>query len=183
MISSAHRMGRMIDDMLDLARARLAGGIPLNRQPADLAALMHRVVHEHQENAPGRCIEVSIEGDVSGDWDTDRLAQVASNLIGNALRHGDGASPIEVRLQGSADRATLVVANGGIIPPDVLPHVFDPFRGGERRLGRGDGLGLGLYIVQQVVLAHHGRIAVHSTEGRTTFELVLPRRAFEVVKL
>jgi len=184
MLSSARRMGRMIDDMLDLARARLAGGIPLRCEPVDLAALLERVVHEHQAAFPGRGIDVFVEGNLSGTWDADRLAQIASNLVGNALRHGDPAETVEVRIDGvGAETVRLSVRNRGVVPADVLPVLFDPFRGGDRLSGRGEGLGLGLYIVQQLVLAHHGVISVESADGVTVFAVELPRHAAEVVRL
>jgi two-component system sensor histidine kinase/response regulator len=183
MMSSAKRMSRLIEDMLDLARARLAGGIPLKRERGDLGALIHRVVQEHQEAHADRRIEVSLEGDLTGDWDADRLVQVASNLVGNALQHGEAGGPVQVRLDGTtSDLVTLSVTSGGRIAADVLPHIFDPFRGGERAVGRNDGLGLGLYIVQQIVQAHQGSVQVQS-EDATVFLVTVPRSAAAGVKL
>jgi two-component system, sensor histidine kinase and response regulator len=178
-LSSGKRMGRMIQDMLDLARARLAGGIPLKREPLDLGTLIERVVREHQTTYPARRIEWHREGDLWGDWDADRLAQVASNLIGNALQYGQHDVPVVVRADGNAgNHIVLSVENGGSIPPDILPHIFDPFRGGNRESGRGEGLGLGLYIVEQLVHAHEGKIEVDSgNTPRTTFRVTLPRHA------
>jgi two-component system, sensor histidine kinase and response regulator len=177
-LSSGKRMGRMIEDMLDLARARLAGGIPLKREPLDLGTLIERVVREHRMIFPARRIECHQNGSLWGEWDADRLAQVASNLIGNALQYGDPSAAVEVRMDGTDDaRVALSVANGGSIPSELLPHLFDPFRGRSRDAARGDGLGLGLYIVQQLVLAHGGTINVESgSNNRTVFRVSVPRR-------
>ena len=108
-----------------------------------------------------------------------------SNLIGNALQHGDRDGAVEVRLYPSSDdTVTLSVANPGRIPSDALPHLFDPFRGGQQRMKRADGLGLGLYIAQQIVQAHQGKISVHSgPDARTEFNVEIPRRVIEVLKL
>ena len=184
-LGSGKWMSRMINDMLDLARARLAGGIVLKREPCDFGALVQRVVEEHRVASPGRRIEVRLEGDLKGEWDADRLAQVASNLIGNSLQHGERDAAVQVRVDGTReDAVVLSVANAGAIPADVLPHVFDPFRGGQRQLGRGDGLGLGLYIVQQIVQAHEGSVEVQSGDAEhTLFRVTMPRRLVEVVKL
>ncbi len=174
-ITSGKRMGRLIEDMLDLARARLAGGIVVKPQPTDSRALIERVVREHQAAAPARVIECVYEGNCSGVWDPERIAQVASNLIGNALKHGKPDVPVRVLLDGEvADSVSLVVRNGGTIPPDVLTHLFDPFRG--QRAGRGEGLGLGLYIVNQIVQAHQGTVQVATERNdETSFRVHLPR--------
>jgi signal transduction histidine kinase len=183
MISSARRMSRLIEDMLDLARARLAGGIPLKRERVDLASLAQRVVQDCQQTTPDSRIELVTTGNLAGDWDGDRIAQVLANLIGNAVEHGTPGEAIEVRLDDTREGIALSVANAGTIPADILPHIFDPFRGGERPMGRSEGLGLGLFIVQQIVHAHEGRVEVESADGRTVFSAMIPRRIPEVVRL
>lgn len=175
-ISSGNRMARMIEDMLDLARARLGGGIVVKREAVDFKSLVERALREHQTAAPERRIDASYVGNFAGFWDPERIAQVASNLIGNALKHGTRDRVIQVRLDGSErSYVILAVKNAGTIPPDILPHLFDPFRGGQRHSGRGDGLGLGLYIVSQIVRAHDGRVDVHTGDGETAFHIQLPR--------
>jgi signal transduction histidine kinase len=176
-VSSGHRMGRMIEDMLDLARARLAGGIIIKREPADLGVLVERVVREHQAAAPERRIEAVYSGEFEGQWDAERIAQVASNLIGNALKHGDPQAGVHVRLDGTgSDSVTLSVENAGTIRTDLIDHLFDPFRAGERPAGRSEGLGLGLYIVYQIVRSHGGTVDVDSGRmNRTVFRVDVPR--------
>ena len=180
-VTSGNRMARMIEDMLDLARARLGGGILVKREATDLKALVERVLREHQAAAPDQPIEAAFEGTFSGHWDSERVAQVASNLIGNAFKHGSPAAPVGVRLDGTQrDCVVLVVKNAGTIPPDILPHLFDPFRGGQRQPGRGEGLGLGLYIVSQIVQAHDGAVDVKTGDGdETAFYVRLPRGGSE----
>jgi two-component system, sensor histidine kinase and response regulator len=175
-LSSGKRMSRMIEDMLDMARARLAGGIPLKREAAELGALVDRVVGEIQAAYPERRIEVRKTGDLDGNWDGERLAQVVSNLLGNALQHGE-ADAVTVKVDGArADAVVVTVANSGTIPSALLPQLFDPFRGAQRQAGRAEGLGLGLYIVQQIVVAHGGSVQVQSGENnRTTFTVSIPR--------
>jgi two-component system sensor histidine kinase/response regulator len=182
-LTSGKRMTRMIEDMLDLTRARLASGIPLNRSQADLAAVVDRVVQELRTAHPARPIDVTIDGDVTGEWDIDRLQQIASNLIANAIQHGDKGCAVIVQLNGaSPDAIAFSVTNPGVIPPDVLPRVFDPFRSGQH--GQSEGLGLGLYIAQQIAVAHDGEIAVESTAATgTTFTVTLPRRIIAFVRL
>lgn len=176
-VASGKHMGRLIEDMLDLARARLAGGILVKREPGDIKALVERVVRECQAAAPGRAIEAVYTGEFSGHWDAERIAQVASNLIGNAVKHGEPGATIEVQLDGThADAVILTVANAGTIPAELVDHLFDPFRGAQRPAGRKEGLGLGLYIVYQVVKAHCGTVDVTTGEhGRTAFRVTLPR--------
>jgi two-component system, sensor histidine kinase and response regulator len=176
-LSSSRRMSRMIEDMLDMARARLAGGIPLKREPADLGALVDRVVSEIQATHPARRIEVKQAGNLAGSWDGERLAQVASNLLGNALQHGASGGLVRVTADGRRPTEVLLkVENAGTIPADLLPELFDPFRGAQRQAGRTDGLGLGLYIVQQIVLAHSGTVDVQSgDDDKTVFVVTIPR--------
>lgn len=179
-VSSGNRMSRMIEDLLDLARGRLAGGIQIVREPLDLAGVVGRVVRESQAAMPGRAIEVRQQGsDFGGEWDGGRLAQVASNLISNALQYGDPAEPVCVELDGrDPEWVEMVVSNAGNIPAELLPHLFDPFRGRSGPGRRSDGLGLGLYIVKELVVAHEGRVDVTSNPGdRTRFTIRLPRRA------
>src|SRR5882724_6990431 len=115
-LSSSRRMSRMIEDMLDMARARLAGGIPLKREPAHLGTLVDRVVSEVQAAYPERQIEVEQAGDLSGNWDGERLAQVVSNLLGNALQHGDTDGVVRVAVDATRpDGVVIKVENSGTI--------------------------------------------------------------------
>ncbi len=130
---------------------------------------------------PNRRVDVSPEGDLVGEWDADRLAQVVSNLLGNALQYGIDTRPIRVRLDGTrADSVSLSVSNDGTIPEEVLPSVFDPFRRRVQHSANNTGLGLGLFIVKQIVEAHGGSVDVRSDEpAGTTFSAVMPRRSAE----
>jgi len=180
-LSSGKRMSRMIEDMLDVSRIRLAGGIPLQPEPSDLLALIQRVIKEHQSAYPERRIEVWHQGDCSGEWDAGRLAQAASNLIGNAMQHGEGAEPIQVRVDGTrTDSVEMSVINAGVIPREVMTHIFEPFHGGQSASGRHAGLGLGLFIVQQIVQGHRGSVDVRcGDDGHTRIRVTVPRRSAE----
>ncbi len=169
---------RLLDDLFLIARAE-AGGLRLNLCTLDLGTLVPRVVQELSTAFPNRRIEVSPEGDLVGEWDADRLAQVVSNLLGNALQYGIDARPVRVRLDGAwADSVTLSVSNDGTIPEELLPTVFDPFRRRVRHSANNTGLGLGLFIVKQIVEAHGGSVDVHSDESAgTTFSAVMPRHS------
>jgi signal transduction histidine kinase len=175
-LSSGARMGRMIEQLLDLARARLGGGIPLAPEFVDLRALAERVVSELQALESTRTIEVETTGELTGKWDEPRLAQVLSNLLGNALQHGDPNTNISLRIDGGAETVVIRVHNWGVIPQELLPSLFEPFRSGRDAHRQSEGLGLGLYIVDQVVRSHDGTIEVDSTARKgTTFTVVLPR--------
>lgn len=183
LLQSGQRMNRMIEDILDLARARLAGGIPLERSRMDLAQLLQKTIAECRTAHVGSELRFSHTGDPVGDWDSDRLAQVASNLIGNAVQHGAAGRPIEIHLDGRQPAsAILTVSNAGSIPESALPHIFDPFRGGQQRPLRNEGLGLGLFIVQQIVHAHRGRIDARSEGGFTQFQITIPRGRNESIQ-
>ena len=176
-LSSGSRMARMIEQLLDLSRARVGGGIPVTPSEVKLKEVAEKVVAEHQAASPGRELTLETSGALEGSWDEPRLAQVLSNLIGNALEHGVSDTPITVRADGTSPREViLTVNNKGQIPEQELPHLFEPFRSGRQAGRRSEGLGLGLYIVDQLVRAHEGTVHVTSNEGDgTTFEVRLPR--------
>ncbi|QRO00679.1 PAS domain-containing sensor histidine kinase [Archangium violaceum] len=175
-VQSAERMSRMITDLLDFTRARLGGGIPLHRRPGELLGLVRTTLEEFEVTHPGRLVFSHNQGPYTGEWDLDRLAQVISNLVGNALKHGAGNTPVEVDLHEEGQEIILTVMNQGTpIPDPLLPHVFDPFRRAADSSRQG-GLGLGLYIAQQIVLAHGGSITASSSSATgTTFTVRLPR--------
>jgi signal transduction histidine kinase len=173
MRGSCARMTRLIEDILDFTRSRLGGGIPTNRAPADLAEICARVVGELETAHPARRFVLSSPVAIVGFWDAERLAQVVSNLVGNAVEHSEGDVRVAVTTSGS-DRVTLEVANGGRpIPPELLASLFEPFARGARS---GQGLGLGLYIVREIIRAHEGEVSVTSDAERgTVFTVRLPR--------
>ena len=172
---SAARMSRMITDLLDFTRARVGGGIPLQRRPTRLLDLVRSTLEEFEVSHPDRIVLSTGPGPFTGEWDPDRLAQVVSNLVGNALQHGAQGTPVRVGLRVEGPDVLLTVTNqGDPIPEPLLPLIFDPFRRAAH--SRSQGLGLGLYIVQQLVLAHGGFISVNSREDTgTTFTVRLPR--------
>jgi signal transduction histidine kinase len=174
---SGERMSRLIEDTLDLVRVRVGGGIQVHAAAMDLGEVVGRIVEEQRIAHADRQITFVRSGNLAGSWDAERIAQVASNLIGNALRHGVAESPVAVVADGNDRRVLLSVSNKGSIAAELLPHLFDPFRGTrERHSGRYGGLGLGLYIVQQIVIAHGGRIDVLTgSNDTTTFTVEFPQ--------
>ncbi len=175
--SSGRRMGRMIEDLLDVARVRQTGSMPLQPAPSQLSDVVERAVQELQESASTGPINVHSQGDLHGQWDAERLLQAVSNLLGNAIQHGLPGEPVSVRLDGSMqDTVVLQIANAGTIAEGLMAQLFNPFRERHQKPGRNQGLGLGLYIVQQIVLAHGGNIEVQSRDGHTCFRVQLPRQ-------
>lgn len=177
-LSSSDRMARMIEQLLDFTRVRVGNGLPLHRSHADLVPLCDAIKGELETANAGREIVVSARGDTSGDLDTDRIQQVLSNVMANAVHHGTPGSVVHVDVDGT-EPATLSIAvhNDGAVSPEVAPVLFEPFRA----VGRGprtQGLGLGLYLTRQLVLAHGGTIAVASGEPEgTTIRVRMPRTA------
>ncbi len=171
---SGLRIDAMIRDLLDFARGRLADGIGIERRSCDLAAICFAEVEDARVSHTGRTILCESVGNVTGEWDPDRMEQVLSNLIANALDHG--ADPITVRaVDAGADVLLSVHNHGAPIAAELLPTIFEPYRRGR---GTGQrGLGLGLYIVSEIVRAHGAAIAVRSKAGEgTSFTIRWPRR-------
>lgn len=176
---SAHRIEAMIRHLLDFARGRLAGGIPIAPRSCDLHALCAEVVEEMQQANPDRTISFEAAGDLRGEWDPDRVEQVVSNLVGNAVTHGTG--PVRVTARDEGDEVITTVHNlGRAIPAEAIPILFEPFTrpAQDAKGATSDGLGLGLYIASEIVQAHGGTISVASTEAAgTTFTIRWPRSA------
>lgn len=176
-VASSARMARMIDQLLDLTRVRIGKGIPLQLQRMDLALLLGQVLEETQSANPEWSLRFVPAADAVGDWDEDRLSQVFSNLLGNAVQHGTPEHGIDVRIHTDDPLAVRVeVHNAGVIPAELIPHLFEAMSASERRRDRARGLGLGLFISSQIAHAHGGRIDVCSSSGEgTTFAVWLPR--------
>ncbi|HWB77401.1 MAG TPA: hybrid sensor histidine kinase/response regulator [Nannocystaceae bacterium] len=177
MASAGRRMENMIAQMLDLTCARLGGGLGLARErtKVDVAEQLQRAADELRGSSE-RDVRVEHQGECVTFGDGERLLQLFSNLIGNAIAHGDPALPVTITCIREPHAVVVRVHNGGAIPAELLPTIFDPFRGRPGAAPRSGGLGLGLFISRQIALAHGGTLDVDSDEGRgTTFVVRLPR--------
>lgn len=173
--SSARRMEKMVSQLLDVARIR-AGGVALELGRGDYAQLCRRIVDELKQAGHVNPVQIDASGSTDGLFDPHRIGQVLSNLLGNALQHGDPVASVAVRIDGTdASQLTLSIHNRGAMPAAVMEQAFTPFRPG-REARTQPGLGLGLYIAKYFVDAHGGSIALDSSEADgTTFTIRLPR--------
>ena len=172
---ASSRMQRMINDVLDFARGHLGDGIPANPTLNDLGDICNAAVDELSAANPQRAIAIETTGELRGAFDKDRVHQAIGNLIGNALHHTQGAIKVVVREE--ADHRALVtdvISHGKRISDELQRRIFDPFSQGDVTDPR-HGLGLGLYIVQQIALAHGGTCSVSSDDAATTFSIRWPR--------
>lgn len=171
-LASARRAARMTADLLDFARVRFAGGIPVQRLDTDLRAVVEKVIAEIQAIYPGTPMQLHVLGDCTGSWDADRAAQVVANLVANAAEHGVQGAAVQVHLEAAQDAVTLEVRNASRGGDDsTLAEVFSPFRQGTGSTG----LGLGLFIAREIVQAHGGTISASSEEGEFSVRTVWPR--------
>jgi two-component system, sensor histidine kinase and response regulator len=172
---AAARMKGMIAELLDFTRIRPETGMPIQRSAIDFAVTARAILEEMQAAHAERAFDLAVAGDCVGHWDPDRLAQVCSNLLANAIEHGDAKAPASVRVDGTNDAfVELTVSNlGKPIAPETLKQLFLPFRRGSGKPR--SGVGLGLYIVEQIVSAHGGTIIAESDRGSTRFLVRLPR--------
>ncbi len=191
-LNSGGRMTRMIDQLLDFTRVRLGSGIPVAPVEVDLAALIRQVMDELDGANPGCPLRLSCTGDSVGRWDPDRLSQVFSNLVANAVHHGVVEHGVDVTVDGAAPELVRVsVKNRGAIPARRMQTLFEPMAGSSRRPDTSRGLGLGLFITRELVRAHGGSIQVRSERrsetapeeiGWTSFTVSLPRRSASVAQ-
>ena len=177
---SGKRMNQMVGDLLDFTRGRLGSGIPITREETDLAVVGRQAVDEVRTAHPESILQFTASGNLKGSWDTARISQVLTNLLGNAVQHGAQKKLISLTGQGEAADVVLRMHNyGPPIPPSEIAGLFSPFkrfRAGEVSTRDSGSLGLGLYIAERVVAAHGGSIGVRSSaEAGTLFTVRLPR--------
>jgi signal transduction histidine kinase len=168
----------MISDLLDLTRSQLGPGFPISPSAMDLKVVCRQVLDELEASHPALVLQFLPSGDLRGEWDTERIAQLISNLAMNAVQHGDETLPITITARDEGDKICLAVHNGGPpIPPEDIGSIFEPMFS-MKRGKRDTGLGLGLFIVREIVKAHGGEVlATSSEEQGTTFTVRLPRHA------
>ncbi|HEX7816194.1 hybrid sensor histidine kinase/response regulator [Dyella sp.] len=171
--TSARRMARMVDQLLDFSRIRTQS-FQVSRSEHDLDELGQHVVGELQHAYPGRNVEVTRTGDLRGAFDAIRMTQVLANLLGNAIQYAPPDTPARLHLDGSDGRyIDIMVENAGKLPDTLIPRIFEPFKG---HFHRSQGLGLGLYIVDQFVRAHGGTVTAANVADGVRFRARLPRR-------
>lgn len=177
--SSAGRMKALISDLLEFTSARLGGGIELTLSEVDVGEIAREMLEEIRGQHPKRKFRIETTGDVRGRFDARRVSQALSNLVGNAVQHGAEDSPITIAVCGAAEEVSISIHNqGAAISEDDQGQIFRPFTRAAA-VGAGEeigSVGLGLFIAQQIAVAHGGRIDVHSSpEEGTTFTLALRR--------
>ena len=181
--ASVQRASQIVGDLLDLTRCQMGPGIPVKKSLIDLSPVCERVIEEIRAFHPQANVRFDAKEAVMGAFDGARMEQVFSNIISNAVTHGDNKFPVSVQLQVREDCAVFTVHNGGEpIPGDVLPFIFNPMgRFSQRSVvdhGPVAGLGLGLFIASEIVASHAGSIEVSSDlEGGTVFRVKLPVNA------
>lgn len=175
--SSARRMEKMVSQLLDVATIR-AGGVALELAGGNYDQLVRHIADELKHAGHANPVQIEAAGNADGVFDPHRIGQVLSNLLGNALQHGDPEGSVTVTIDGGDPaRLTLRIHNRGVIPPSVREQAFTPFRPGREPRGQ-PGLGLGLFIAKYFVDAHGGGIVLESSEtDGTAFTLTLPRNA------
>lgn len=176
--SSVKRMAELIDNLLELTNLRLGSGMTINKSPIDLSKQGEKIVQEVQLGYPESKLIIESPGPVQGEWDVLRLDQLITNLLTNALRHGEPGGPVTVRISSKGEKAVFTVHNQGPpIPEDIkkmiATGVFAKNNGDPTKK---DSYGLGLYIVNAIVDGHQGEMEVQSDQEKgTTFKIILPK--------
>ncbi|HXT14917.1 MAG TPA: sensor histidine kinase [Gemmatimonadaceae bacterium] len=179
--SAERRMSRLVEDLLDLALSRLGDGMPITPAAMDLGDVVGEVADEIRASYPNARIETQRSGVLTGSWDRARLAQALTNLVANAVQHGDANAPICVAARGDEREAVISVHNGGPpIPAEKVSRLFAGIGRGVTGTRDRRHLGLGLFIVDKIVEGHHGTLDMESTaEAGTTFTIRIPKSAAE----
>lgn len=182
MLNASRRMKKLIDDFIDFTRTHLGSCIPVKAKPCDLVGVCWQVVNELRMAYPKRFVDLRTPPKLDATFDPDRIAQVLSNLIGNALQYGNEVFPVRVFVSTWNETIEIAVNNrGSIIPPDRMERIFDAMvrfssNTGVENFGR-TSLGIGLYISREIIKAHGGQITVVSNaEQGTTFTITMPRK-------
>ncbi len=177
-LSSTNRANRLIADLLDFTVARIGSGLSITTKPLDLHELVAESMAELAATFPGRTLRHEKQGQGDCMADADRLAQLIGNLVGNAMTYGDSSREVTVTSCIGADSFVVAVHNHGKpVPADLLPGLFEPMVRGEGSTQASQrSVGLGLFIVREIVRAHRGEIAATSSadEG-TLFQATFPR--------
>jgi signal transduction histidine kinase len=180
LIRSGKRMQDLLDSLLDYSRSSLGRGIAIHRSPVDLAAECEAELEVVRAALPARRIDLVVSGPTEGEFDASRVRESLANLVFNAARYSSDGSAISVDLCGTRGQVALSVVNqGATIPNELLPSLFEPLRRGQNEssdeAGGRSNLGLGLFIVNEVAVAHGGGVEVASSDGRTVFTVTLAR--------
>jgi signal transduction histidine kinase len=176
-VNCTRRMQAMIHDLLDYARAQSGSGLLVKPRPAKLGDICRAALDEVRAIEPNRAVLLHVPEDGRAMLDPARAEQVVCNLVTNALKHGSADGPVRVSVTDDATGVRLEVTNqGSPIPAHMMPTLFDPFRSGDAP----GSIGLGLFIVREIVRAHGGTISVQSGERETKFTVVFPRERAQI---
>lgn len=173
---STGRANRLVDDLLDFTKARLGHGLSVDRRSTDLHETVAHALEELEVAYPGRGLRHVQEGQGPCSADPNRLGQLVGNLVSNAMAYGDPAAPVIVTSSLDESSCSIAVENDGTpIPPETQARLFEPMTRGTESRSVSRSVGLGLYIVRQIALAHGGDASVSSSEEGTTFTVSFPR--------
>jgi len=179
--NGALSMSQMVHDLLEYTRSNLGAGIPLELAEANLALIIRASLAEVQSGYPQRSFRIDTEDDLTVQVDPPRMQQVITNLLINAVQHGDSTSPIELLAHHVGDATVVQIKNkGDRIPASVLQAIFDPvvqLEAAKRNPRRSASLGLGLFIAREIAQGHGGTIEAESSDEATTFTISIPPQA------
>jgi PAS domain S-box-containing protein len=176
-LNSGRRMAKMIDQLVDFARLKTKSDLPLRPRSTNIGDICRELLEELTQDHPECALTTDFGGTLDGEWDTERLRQAISILLGNALEHSVREGRVTVRLDGGERGVVLSIENNGELPPWMQSSPFEPVSSTQRRRKKAQGLGLGLYISHEIVRLHGGTLTANSGGGRTVMVMRLPRES------